>query len=403
MEHSPYANKMARLLVLVVVMAAVGQMTQTMYVPSIADMASHFSVPATYLQAVMAAYLIPYGLSQFVYGPLSDRIGRRPVVLIGMSIFIVGSIVSLTAPNFELFLVGSFIQGMGTGCSGAMARTVTRDCFEGPMLHKANSMVSMGVIFSPLLAPVLGGLLTSWFDWTATYQFLLIMGIVVTVVMYLFFMETLPEERRQPEKVLTSYRYVLGNPRYQGYLLCLIATFAGIAVYEAAVGVLLGGVLKLDSATVSWLFVMPLPGYFLGSWLSGYLIKYMPCSRMLFISSIALVLGSVVIIVPGMAGQVTVGTLIGGGFLYFLGAGVLFPAATTAAISPFPNHAGTAGAVLGGAQNLGAGVAAMAASFMAMDNQFNLGAIMAVVSTLTVVSLLWVRSQKDTSDLEVVL
>ena len=80
-QQSSSAN-MAKLLFLIIILTAVGQMTQTMYVPSIAAMATDFAVQPTYLQAVMAAYLIPYGLSQFVYGPLSDRIGRRPVIIV---------------------------------------------------------------------------------------------------------------------------------------------------------------------------------------------------------------------------------------------------------------------------------------------------------------------------------
>jgi MFS transporter, DHA1 family, 2-module integral membrane pump EmrD len=392
------SSQMAKLLFLIIVLAAAGQMTQTMYVPAIPAMAHDFGVQSSYLQAVMAAYLIPYGLSQFVYGPLSDRIGRRPVIIIGMVIFLIGTIGALLAPSFELFLLASFIQGAGTGCSGAMCRTVTRDCYDGEDLHKANSLVSMGVIFSPLIAPVLGGYLTSMFDWSASYIFLLVFGATVTLAMMFMFTETLPVEKRRNERVLVSYRYVLSNRRFQGYVLCLIATFAGIAVFEAAAGVLLGSVLKLDSKTVSWLFVLPLPGYLAGSWMSSALVKRIGNSRVMYLGMLAIILGSLTVLIPGMAGLVTVSSLIGGAFIYFIGAGILFPAATTAAIQPFPQHAGTAGAILGGLQNLGAGIATLSASFMRADDQFSVGSVMTVMSILVVMSLIWVKrsSQQDT-------
>ncbi|WP_189337874.1 multidrug efflux MFS transporter EmrD [Photobacterium sanguinicancri] len=389
---------MARLLFLIIILAAVGQMTQTMYVPAIPAMSDFFSVESSYLQAVMAAYLIPYGLSQFFYGPLSDRIGRRPVIIIGMVIFLGGTVMAIFSPSYEVFLLASFVQGMGTGCGGAMCRTVTRDCYNGTDLHRANSLVSMGIIFSPLLAPVLGGYLSSYFDWTASYYFLLLFGALVTVAMMMFFTETLPPQNRRQEKVWVSYRYVVSNRQFQGYVLCLIATFAGIAVFEAAAGVLLGSVLKLEPTMVSFLFVLPLPGYLGGSWLSANLVKKMGNTRVLYLGMSAIVLGAVTILVPGLAGTVTVSSLIGGAFLYFIGAGVLFPAATTAAIEPFPNHAGTAGAVLGGLQNLGAGLATLAASMMPADNQLSLGIVMIVMSFIVMVSLSWVRKgqQHDT-------
>ncbi|QUJ68728.1 multidrug efflux MFS transporter EmrD [Photobacterium sp. GJ3] len=391
MQGQSYSASVAKILFLIIILAAVGQMTQTMYVPAIPQMAAEFAVKPAFLQAVMAAYLIPYGLSQFIYGPLSDRIGRKRVMLIGMSIFVVGTTFALFAPTFEIFLMASFIQGMGTGCGGAMCRTVTRDCYEGAELHRVNSLVSMGVIFSPLIAPVLGGYLSELFGWSASYVFLLVLGTAVTLIILTQFTETLPVEKRRIEKVTTSYQYVLSNRKFQGYVLCLVATFAGLAVFEAAAGVLLGNVLKLDPTTVSWLFVLPLPGYLLGSLMSSKLVKRMGQQRVLYLGLVALAFGALTILLPGIMGMVTVSSLIGGAFLYFIGSGVIFPVTTTAAIEPFPYHAGTAGAVLGGLQNLGAGLAALVASMLSAKDQLSLGAIMIAMVMIAVASLVWVR------------
>lgn len=256
---------------LTILMVAVGQMTQTLYVPSIPVMAVDLGVSSASLQAVMACYLIPYGLSQFVYGPVSDKWGRRPVLLVGMMVFLLGTLTIQLIPTATALLVGSFIQGLGTGAGGAMSRTLMRDRYSGAELNRANSLVSMGVIFSPLLAPVLGGWLTELLHWRAGYWFLFGFGALTTLALLAWFVETLPRERRQPLRVRAAYRHVLGNPRFQGNLLCLMATFAGLAVFEAAAGVLLGDVLKLSARTVSVLFVLPLPGYLFGAWLSARL------------------------------------------------------------------------------------------------------------------------------------
>ncbi|ANS87507.1 Multidrug resistance protein [Vibrio scophthalmi] len=383
---------------LVAILTAVGQMTQTMYVPSIGQMANEFLVSPASLQAVMACYLIPYGLSQFVYGPLSDRIGRKPIILGGLAIYIVGTLVALFAHNFELFLAGSFIQGLGIGCGGAMSRTLTRDCYSGAELHRVNSLISMCVIFSPLMAPVLGGVLTEMFGWRSSYLFLALFGIAVVITMATSFTETLPQEKRRYEKVSNSYKYVLSNKRFQGYLICLVATFSGVAIFEAAAGVLLAGVLKLPATTVSLLFVLPIPGYLVGAGLSSLIAARRSERAALNFGLFAITVGSVIVLVPGLFGQTTALTLIGGATIYFLGSGILFPAATTGALSPLPYHAGTGGAVLGGMQNLGAGLATLCASLIPAPNQLPLGVLMLAMSLLAMIGLARVNKRQDPSN-----
>ncbi|CCN68657.1 multidrug efflux MFS transporter EmrD [Vibrio nigripulchritudo] len=391
----PSSVPLARLTFLIAILTAVGQMTQTMYVPSIGHMASEFIVDPAVLQAVMACYLIPYGLSQFIYGPLSDRLGRKPIIVVGLIIYLLGTLVALFAHNYDVFLLGSFIQGAGIGCGGAMARTLTRDCFEGSRLHRANSLISMCVIFSPLVAPLLGGYLTETFGWRSSYLFLALFAAAVVLTMITSFKETLPKSRRNAAPVWQNYRYVLSNRRFQGYLGCLIATFSGVAVFEAAAGVLLGGTLNLPATVVSLLFIAPIPGYLAGAGLSSVIAEKFSEKYAMNFGLIAAILGSGIVLLPGLNDQTTAVTLVGGATVYFLGAGVLFPAATTGAIAPFPAHAGTAGAVLGGMQNFGAGVATLAASALPASNQLPLGIIMLVCAIAAFVSLIWVDKHPD--------
>lgn len=394
----PASFPLVKLTFLIAILTAVGQMTQTMYVPSIGHMASEFLVSASSLQAVMACYLIPYGLSQFVYGPLSDRLGRKPIIVAGLLIYIVGTLVALFTHQFEWFLVGSFIQGLGIGCGGAMARILTRDCFDGAELHRVNSLISMCILFSPLAAPLLGGYLTEAFSWRSSYLFLALFGVAVVITMMTSMIETLPVEKRKHEPVTKSYQYVLSDKRFQGFLICLVATFAGVGVIEAAAGVLLGGVLGLPATTVSLLFIIPIPGYLIGSGLSSYIAQRRSMRRALNVGLVAIFIGSAIVLIPGLFGLTTALTLIGGATIYFLGAGILFPAATTGAIAPFPYHAGTAGATLGGMQNLGAGIATLCASLFPAQNQMPLGVLMMAMSVIAMLGLRWVNRTPDHSN-----
>nr|WP_202819708.1 multidrug efflux MFS transporter EmrD [Thaumasiovibrio occultus] len=384
-------QNMSKLLFLVILMAGVGQMTQTMYVPAIGDMAESFGVRAGELQAVMAAYLTAYGLTQFIYGPLSDRFGRKPVLMAGMSIYLLGSAFALWAPTLSLFLIASFIQGAGTGCCGAMCRTIPRDCYEGDDLQRANSLVSMGIIFSPLLAPVLGGWMTTTFGWTAIYQFLALLGLAVTLILMTMLGETLPVEQRTTQPVAARYKEVLSNKGFQGHIVCLVATFSGIAIYEAAAGVLFGGVLGLSPSVVSILFILPLPGYLIGSWSSQTLVRRFGRHTSLLIGMGTLFAGALTILLAGLALSANAASLVIGGVLYFYGAGLVFPIATTAALTPFPRLAGTAGAVMGGMQNLGAGLTTLMVATLPAKDQISLGAALMVMASIAIVGMIRVQ------------
>jgi DHA1 family 2-module integral membrane pump EmrD-like MFS transporter len=118
------------LLLMLVLLVAVGQMAQTIYIPAIADMATDLHVREGAVQSVMAAYLLTYGVSQLFYGPLSDRVGRRPVILVGMSIFMAATLIAITTHSLTVLIAASALQGVGTGVGGVMARLSAPRCWS---------------------------------------------------------------------------------------------------------------------------------------------------------------------------------------------------------------------------------------------------------------------------------
>ena len=259
------------LLVMLILLVAVGQMAQTIYVPNIADMATSLSVNPGAVQRVMAAYLITYGASQLVYGPLSDNIGRRPVILTGLMIFMLGAAGAMMSSSLNMLIIASGVQGMGTGVAGVMARTMPRDLYSGGALRHANSLLNMGILVSPLMAPVIGGALSAWLGWRASFGFLLILCAGVAFSMYRWLPETRPAftADHQPRKMLSSLRLLLADGNFSRYLVMLVGALAGVAVFEASCGVLMGGVLGLSGLMVSILFILPIPAAFFGAWYAG--------------------------------------------------------------------------------------------------------------------------------------
>ncbi len=162
----------------------------------------------------------------------------------------------------------SYEKGMGTGVGGVMARTLPRDLYERTQLRHANSLLNMGILVSPLLAPLIGGLLDTMWNWRACYLFLLVLCAGVTFSMARWMPETRPVDAPRT-RLLTSYKTLFGNGGFNCYLLMLIGGLAGIAAFEACSGVLMGAVLGLSSMTVSILFILPIPAAFFGAWFAG--------------------------------------------------------------------------------------------------------------------------------------
>lgn len=378
------------LLLMLVLVVAVGQMAQTIYIPAMADMAHDLAVSKGAVQSVMAAYLLTYGVSQLFYGPLADRVGRRPVILAGMSIFMLATLIAITTNSLLVLILASALQGVGTGVGGVMARTLPRDLYAGSELRHANSLLNMGILVSPLLAPLIGGVLNTLVNWRACFIFLLVLCLIVTYSMARWMPETRPLDAPR-SRLITSYKTLLGNGAFSCYLLMLIGGLAGIAVFEACSGVLMGGVLGLNSMMVSVLFILPIPAAFFGAWFAGRQNKRF--TTLMWQASLSCLLAGILMWIPGILGVMTIWTLVVPAALFFFGAGMLFPLATSGAMEPFPFLAGTAGALIGGLQNMGSGGLAWLSAQLPQNSQFSLGMLMTLAGLLIVLCWLSLASR----------
>lgn len=370
------------LLLMLIVLVAVGQMAQTIYVPAMADIAASFNVRDGVMQRVMAAYLMTYGGSQLIYGPLSDSIGRKPVILAGMAIFMLGALGALFAPSISWLVAASAVQGLGTGVAGVMARTMPRDLYAGSALRQANSLLNMGILVSPLAAPLIGALLTHLFGWHACFAFLLLLCLLVAGAMARWLPETRPPANEM-RPLFSRYRPLLSDRIFVRYLIMLIGALAGIAVYEASCGILMGGVLGLDAMTVSILFILPIPAAFFGAWFAGRDEKSFHSLMWYAVNSC--LLAAILMWLPAWFGIMNIWTLLVPASLFFFGAGMMFPLATSGAMEPYAWLAGTAGALIGGMQNLGSGLIAWLSAMLPQDSQFSLGMLMCATAVLMLV------------------
>lgn len=378
------------LILILISLIAVGQMSQTIYVPAITKIAHYFNESNSSVQKVMGTYLLFYGFSQLFYGPLSDYYGRKPVILVGLMIYLSATFIAIFSTSLEILIISSVFQGIGIGVAGVMARTIPRDLYIGKDLRYANSILNMGILISPLLAPIIGGVMAYFLDWYFTYISLFLFGLLV-----LFFIwKWMPETSNFANKkinVFSSYSLLVSNLAFNIYLMILILGLSGIVLFESSSGVLLGGILGLNSFFVSIFFILPIPAAFLGSWYIGREGKKF--HSLMWNAIFCCLFSSFIMWLPGWFGFMNVWSLLIPASLFFFGAGMLFPLATTGAMEPFPYLSGAAGALIGGFQNIGSGIVARISANLSHKGQFSLGMLMFLVSSL-IFFLWWVLSFK---------
>ena len=205
---------------------ALNPLAMDMMLPALPNIgaAFHIDVP-NHLQLVLSTFLIGFGAGQFIMGPLSDRFGRRPVLLGGMTVYAVASVLAVAAPSFETLLLARALQGLGTSATRVIATSIVRDCYVGRRMASVMSLAMMVFIAVPVIAPSFGQAVLLVTEWRGIFVALMLYGVLALVWSVLRLPETLPDSERRsiaPRDVLAAYRQTVTNRQTIGY-----ATAAG--------------------------------------------------------------------------------------------------------------------------------------------------------------------------------
>jgi DHA1 family bicyclomycin/chloramphenicol resistance-like MFS transporter len=208
-----------------------GQLGTQIYLPGLPDIARDLETTMSAAQAMIAIYLGAFAFAQLVMGPLSDRFGRRPVIMIGLAVFAFSSVVCATAPDIGTLLAARIFQATGACATMVVGRAMIRDTSEGVAAAQAMAWLAIAIGIGPAVAPFLGGFIVHWFGWQAS--FIAIAVIVAVVIVWVIFSleETLPPSMRNPPRasqLFITYVRLLQNPVFLGY--SLIVAFASGAM-----------------------------------------------------------------------------------------------------------------------------------------------------------------------------
>lgn len=374
-----------------ILLAGISAMAMNIFLPSLPGMALHFEVDYAVMQLSVATYLAMSAALQILIGPLSDKIGRRPVILWGVALFCVATVGCLLAPNATVFLIFRSLQAV-IAVAMVLSRAVVRDMYTQDRAASMIGYVTMGMAVVPMVAPAIGGILEDAFGWRANFAMLLACGLLVMFIAWRDLGETGTRSENSLIQQFREYPELLTSPRFWGY--CLAAAFGSGAFFAYLGGAPFVGtqVFGLSPSQLGLYFAAPSLGYFLGNWATGLLAARHGVNRMVLWGTLIATAGMGLSLVVSYAGYS--GPLVFFGFMSLVGVGngMTIANATAGMLSVRPHLAGTASG-LGGAIMIGggAGLSALAGILLKPGRgEFPLVWIMFITSVLAVFAILYV-------------
>ncbi len=275
----------AVLFFVIILAVCLTQFASDIYAPSLPNIADTLNTHVDLAQWSMAIYMLGVALSQLVYGPLSEGIGRKTPLLAGLAIMLVGSLFCLFAPGIDALIWGRLIQGCGAGACAALWRSIFRDVFTGEDLAKYGSYLVIFIMFIVPAAPALGGYLQDWSGWRATFAFMSIYGLVAFLAILLGYKETSQHhhvERLKLSFVSKTYSSLLSSPVFMGVTVCTFLSYGAFFAWFVTGPVLLIEGIGISPVAFGWITFLGGGGaYALAGWLNGKVVKRFGMPNML--------------------------------------------------------------------------------------------------------------------------
>jgi DHA1 family bicyclomycin/chloramphenicol resistance-like MFS transporter len=351
-ERPPY--------VILVAISAVGPLALNIFVPSMPGLQSEFGVSYGAVQLTLTLYIIGMALCQLVYGPLSDRFGRRPVLLGGMALFVVASIVATFATSIGMLIAARLLQAIGGASGLVLSRAIVRDLYDRDRSASVLGYITMAFVVAPMLAPTVGGLLDEVAGWRAIFVLLALLGAAALAVTW----RNLPETNRNFSPsirvggLVSGYMALLRMPGYLAYAFTLgfsSGVFFAFVAGAPYVMVVMLGQQPLDYGL--WFMIVSI-GYMLGNFLSGRYSQRVGTDRMVTIGNLVSLAAALTGLAAALSGVIMPVTLFVPMLFAALGNGLTIPNATAGAISVHASMVGTAAGLAGFLQmGIGAGSA----------------------------------------------
>ncbi|MCH9613245.1 MAG: Inner membrane transport protein YdhC [Chlamydiia bacterium] len=373
----------------ILTLITVGQFGIDIYLPSLPNIAHALNTTHSKIQFSLTIYFIGFSFFQLLYGALSDRYGRRPLILLGLLLYILGAIAAGLATTLPFFYLARLIQGIGAAGTSSQARALMRDGFNTPQsIARIAALMSMMWSLIPVIAPLVGGIIEEASGWRMNFFILVVFGCINLILVYFFLRETLtvapPRQSYYQtfKTVITNREFTLHTSGSMGMSFVLLS-FITLAPFYMQ---------KTLHHSPKWCGVMLFSiglGYFIGATLISFLTKRYTFKPLFFFWGIAIVISAAILtLLQGLSIQEIILPM----FAINLCMGALYPLFMTQALIPFPHLAGTAGALFGTMIFIAEGLGTLVACLLPYTSLFPY----ALLSTIIFLGVFLVASGKLT-------
>ncbi|MCB1426692.1 MAG: multidrug effflux MFS transporter [Zhengella sp.] len=335
----------------------VGPVSMALYTPAMTEIVQAFGTTESAVKMTLALYFAGFAFAQLVGGPLSDAMGRRPVMMIFMGIYVAASLLALSAPGIEVLLAARFLQGIGASAGVAVARAMVRDLFDHEQSSRIMNLIGIMLALGPAIAPTIGGFTMQAAGWHAIFLLMAGLGVIVFCAAVFAMHETVVPDmsRLRPAALASAYLHLVGNAHFMTTALVLAFTTGALYAQATFLPFILMERVGLTPAQFGLSMVLQSGAFFVGALVVRALLARVTAER--------LVIPGLVMVGLGGLGQLAMHVVEPGLWqvmapvsLYAIGIAFVMPAVTTICLHPFRHMAGAASAMMGFLQ-MGMGLA----------------------------------------------
>jgi len=380
------------IILLLAFLAAIGPLSIDTYLPSLPAIAADFGANSSAAQQSVTAFFVGIAAGQLIAGPLSDRYGRRPILLIGFGLFFITCIACALAPNIETLIYARLLQGLSAAVSPAAGRAMVRDIWEGNEAARAMSYITMAMVVAPLLAPMIGGVIMSYWEWRTIFWFLLAFAALALALVLIRLPETNGPEKRGDVRLpdyFRAYGRVLSEQQSWAYLLCGGFSLATMFAYITGSPFVYIEIFNVPEAYFGFFFGLNVVGLFLGNLINARLVTRFGYLTMLVAGVTTTLIGALLLLFTSYFAIGGIVAVVIGLFIAVAPASMVGSNSTVGLMNKFPRNAGAAMGVFGVAQfGLGAAASFLVGVFYT-GTPVAMALAMAITAACSFLAMLW--------------